>query len=264
MTETTMKHAEELKIPEELLDLGDEIRQTVEDLGEKLVQSTTVYRSQLKQIETQNRKSSATQNGRSKSGTAEIAEPTAVFGGVPYQFFDMIAVGPFQPIGGGPFRPNRIIRAGERAFLIAAIWRNPTPLGFSPGNPSAADVMAGQSYVVRGQTVNVNDVANGPDLGPVTGTFGGGFLDFHVLRIPSVPAPQDGAPRLLDISLTIDVRSVASGLPPFAGYASQWLQLDAYAPFCFPYIPYVDGPVVVPGLVPSFVQDTPVRVLIYS
>ncbi|MFC3743740.1 hypothetical protein [Paractinoplanes deccanensis] len=263
----TTKFSERLEIPEELLDLREEINETVEDLGQRLLKGTDVYRAQIKQIKSQaqTQRTSAARNGQSQGDTSELTEPTAVFGGVPYQFFDMIAVGPFQPIGGPPFRPNRIIRAGERAFLIAAIWRNPAPLAFTMGNPSAADVMAGQPYVIRGQTVNVNDVANGPDLGPVNGTFGGGFVDFHVLRIPAVPAPPDGAPRLLDITLTIDVRSVASGLPPFAGYASQWLQLDTEPPFVFPSIPGTNGqPVVVPGIVPGFVQDIPVRVLIYA
>src|SRR6185436_2517711 len=107
MTETTTKFAETLEIPDELLDLQEEIKQTVEDLGQRLVRSTAVYRNQIKQIGAQSRQASAAQNGRSNDSTAEFAEPTAVFGGVPYQFFDMIAVGPFQLIGSGPFRPNR-------------------------------------------------------------------------------------------------------------------------------------------------------------
>jgi hypothetical protein len=257
MTERMTRPSETLEIPEELGDQGDAIRQTVSDIKERLEQGTEHYRRQIKQMDKQK-----SGNG---SGPAELAEPTAVFGGVPYQFFDLIAVGPFQPIGSGPFRPNRIVRAGEPAFLVAAVWRNPVPLGFTLGNPSAAEVMAGQQFTIRGQTVNVNDVTNGPDLGPVTGTFGAGFVDFRVLSIPSLPAPADGSPRLLDITLTIDVRSVASGLPPFAGYASLWLQLDTEPPFVFPFIPGVNGgPIIVPGLVPSFVRDIPVRVLIYS
>jgi hypothetical protein len=265
MTAPTTKSSEELMIPEELKEKTDEINQIVADLKQKLEQGDTLYRSQVQQVQQSRAPSTLNgRNGHNGNATTEAAEPTANFGGLPYQFFDLIAVGPFQPIGAGPFRPNRILRTGEPAFLIAAIWRNPLPLGFQAGNPSAAEVMAGQQYMVRGQTVNINDVANGPDLGPATGTFGAGFLDFHVLYIPSVPAPPDGSPKLLDITLTIDVRSVASGLPPFAGYASVWLQLDTEPPFVFPYIPYVGGPVVVPGLVPSFVRDIPVRVMIYS
>jgi hypothetical protein len=249
-----------LELPTELEGYRDEIEETIREVRDKLEQGTTHYRSQINKVHNQNRPSP---NGDDR--VARIAEPTAVFSGLPYQFFDLIAVGPFQPIGTGPFRPNRIVRAGEPAFLLAAVWRNPVPLGFTPGNPSAAEVMAGQRFTIRGQTVNVNDVADGPDLGPATGQFGGGFVDFRVFSIPSLPAPEDGSPRLLDITLTIDVNSVESGLPPFAGYASLWLQLDTEPPFVFPYIPGVNGgPIVVPGLVPSFVRDIPVRVLIYS
>lgn len=260
MTEQTTTHREleRLDIPEPLRDHQDALAQVVRDVRAGLERGTTRYRDQTTRLQAEQ------QRQRGAGGTAELAEPTAVFGGFPYQFFDLIAVGPFQFVGPGPFRPSRIVRTGEPAFLLAAVWRNPTPLGFTPGNPSAADVMAGQPFVIRGQTVNVNDVINGPDLGPVNGTFGGGFTDFFFLLIPSVPAPPDGSPLLLDITLTIDVRSVASGLPPFAGYASQWLQLDQEPPFVFPFIPFVGGPIVVPGLVPSFVQDIPVRVMIYT
>lgn len=198
-----------------------------------------------------------------KDNGSEVAEPVSTFLGLPYLWFDLIAVGPFQPVSpGGPFRPSRIIRTGEVAVLLAAVWRNPfpLPLGLSP---SAAQIMAGQQYTVRGQTVDVNGVTDGPDLGPVVNTFGAGNVDIHPLFIPSVPAPTDGSPRLLDISLTIDVRGPASGLPPFAGYASRWLQLDSAPPFVFPSIPGV-GPIVVPGTAPGFVNDAPVRVLIYS
>jgi hypothetical protein len=258
MTEqmTTRRELERIDIPEPLRDQQDALTQVVRDVREGLDRGTARYRDQITKLQAERQPGAG--------ATPELAEPTAVFGGLPYQFFDLIAVGPFQFVGSGPFRPNRIIRAGELAFLVAAVWRNPTPLGFTPGNPSAADVMAGQSFVIRGQTVNVNDVVNGPDLGPVNGTFGAGFTDFFFLLIPSVPAPPDGSPRLLDITLTIDVRSVASGLPPFAGYASQWLQLDQEPPFVFPFIPFVGGPIVVPGLVPSFVHDIPVRVMIYA
>jgi hypothetical protein len=128
--------------------------------------------------------------------TAEIAEPTSSFHGFPYQWFDLIAVGPFQQAapGGGPFVPSRVIRAGEPAVLLAAVWRNPFPLPFGP-NPSAAQVMAGQTYIIRGQTIDVNSVSHGPDLGPVTNVFGAGYINIHPLVIPSVPVPAPGPPR---------------------------------------------------------------------
>jgi hypothetical protein len=263
------------KAPPETLDAIDKL---VKDAHSALEKATQAYGQQYDKLvksasaaragagaprAKQSAARSEATGSRAEEPAAQITDPISDFGGVPYQWFDLIAVGPFQPIQPlGPFAPARVIRSGEIAVLLAAVWRNPFPLPFGP-NPSAAQIMAGQRYTVRGQTVNVNDVANGPDLGPVANTFGAGNVDIHPLVIPSVPAPADGAPRLLDISLTIDVGSVANGLPPFAGYASRWLQLDSAPPFLFPTIPGV-GPVVVPGTVPGFINDSPVRVLIYS
>jgi hypothetical protein len=237
----------------------DAMATLVKDAREALTRGTEQYGRQFHELAD---KAKARLSGNGE-GRAEIAEPLTSFFGVPYLWFDLIAVGPFQQVQPlGPFAPARVIRSGERAFLLAAIWRNPFALPFGP-NPSAAQVMTGMRYTVRGQTVNVNEVSNGPDLGPVNAEFGAGNVDLHVLEIPTVPAPADGAPRLLDISLTVDVRSGTAGLPPFAGYASRWQQLDSSPPFLFPFIPGV-GPVVVPGMTPGLINDTPVRVLIYS
>jgi hypothetical protein len=250
-----------VELPESLREHQSQITQLINDTRAALERGTETYKAQVAMLE------AAAQERRtgSRDATAEIAEPLLNVFGIPYQMLDLIAVGPFQPTAPlGPFLPARIIRAGEPAVLLAAVWRNPTPLPGGGANPSAAQILAGQSFTIRGQTVNVNDVADGPDLGPVSSTFGAGFVDIFALQIPSVPAPPDGAPRLLDISLTFDVRSVALGLPPFAGYASRWLQLDSEPPFVLPTVPGVNGPVVVPGLAPGFVNDIPVRVLIYS
>ncbi|MBL7256264.1 hypothetical protein [Paractinoplanes lichenicola] len=264
MTDTLTRPVEDMEIPDSLKSKSEQIKQTAQQIHDRLESGTTLYRSQVQQMGKPS--ALATQNGhngRSGNGgpAAEAADAQATFGGVPYQFFDLIAVGPFQPIGPvGPFQPSRIIQTGEPAFLIAAIWRNPLPLGFTPGNPSAAQIMTGQSFAVQGLTVNVNSVTPGPVLGPITSVFGAGNINLFVLPIPSLPAPPDLSPRVLDITLTIDVNGVA----PFAGYASTWLQLDSEPPFVFPFLPGAGGgPVVVPGLTPSFVRDTPVRVLIY-
>jgi hypothetical protein len=244
------------------------------DVEQKLKAWSSEYEAQFRQIEQQQRQAriaaQAQPTERAGDGhvePAEIAEPFTTFFGIPYLWFDLLAVGPFQPVApGGPFRPHRILRAGEPAVLIAAIWRNPVPLPGGP-NPSAAQIMTGMPYQVRGQTVNVNDVLNGPDLGPQAGVFGAGFVNVHFLPIPTVPPPSpppaQGAPRLLEIYLTIDVTIPVPGLPPFAGYASRWFQPDTQPPFMFPFIPNV-GPVVVPGLGPGLVNESPVRVLIYN
>ena len=144
------------------------------------------------------------------SATTEIAEPTAVFGGLPYQFFDLIAVGPFQPIGGGPFRPNRIMRPASRPSSSPRLARSGATR-LPAGNPSAAEVMAGQQ--LRGPRPDSQRQRRRERAGSGTG---GRHVRSGLPRLPraahpSVPAPPDGSPRLLDITLTIDVRSVAVG-----------------------------------------------------
>jgi hypothetical protein len=185
---------------------------------------------------------------------------------ITYQWFDLLAVGPFQQVAsGGPFLPHRIIRAAERAVMIAALWRNPLPLPGGP-NPSAAQIMSPFRFTVLGETVNLSSVTKGPDFSPVSGTFGGGFVNIVSMPLPTLPpadAPREGRPTLLEVNLTIDILGVGPGLPPFAGFATRWFQPDLQPPFMFPFIPGV-GPVVVPGVAPGVQNEVPVRILIYT
>lgn len=181
---------------------------------------------------------------------AEIAEPVTPLP-VPYLWFDLMVMGPFQPIApNGPFLPHRIIRAGEPALLLAVLWRNPVSL---LGGPSAAQIMSPFQYVVRGQTIDLNSVTNGPDLGPVTNMFGGGFVNVEMLPLVSLPAPAQGEPRMLEIHVTVDMLGPGPGLPPFAGFATRWFQPDLQPPF-----------LGLPGILPGFLEETPVRALVYS
>ena len=230
--------------------LEEEVQKKLEDWTEK-------YKEQVTQLTTPKPQA---------EGGAEIAEPTSQFFGITYQWFDLLAVGPFQPVApGGPFLPHRIIKVGEPAVLIAALWRNPLPLPGGP-NPSAAQIMSPYQFRVRGETVNLNRVTPGPDLAPVTGTFGGGFVNIVSMPLPPLPpadAPSEGNPTLLEVNVTIDILGAGPGLPPFAGFATRWFQPDVQPPFMFPFVPGV-GPVVVPGIGPGVLNEVPVRILIYT
>jgi hypothetical protein len=234
-----------------------QVKALEEEVQRKLEDWTGQYKEQVTQLTTAKPQA---------EGAAEIAEPTSRFFGITYQWFDLLAVGPFQQVApGGPFLPHRIIRAGEPARMIAALWRNPLPLPGGP-NPSAAQIMSPFRFTVRGETVNLNRVTNGPDFVPVTGTFGGGFVNIVSMPLPAIPpadAPSEGRPTLLEVNLTIDILGVGPGLPPFAGFATRWFQPDLQPPFMFPFIPGV-GPVVVPGVGPGVQNEVPVRVLIYT
>ncbi|BCB75074.1 hypothetical protein GCM10022251_35600 [Phytohabitans flavus] len=170
---------------------------------------------------------------------------------VPYLWFDLMVMGPFEPIApNGPFIAHRIIRAGEPALLLAVLWRNPVSL---LGGPSAAQIMSPFQYVVRGRTLDLNSVTSGPVLGPITNMFGGGFINMEVLPVVPIPAPSRAEPRMLEIHVTVDMLGPGPGLPPFAGFATRWFQPDLQPPFLGQ-----------PGILPGFLEETPVRVLVYS
>jgi hypothetical protein len=217
-------------------------------LRQKLEMHTAVYRQKFHE-----KVAAAEQRAASAAGTAEIAGPVTPGGFfVPsYQWFDLLAAGPFQPTApGGPFEPSRVVRAGEDAVLYAVVWRNPVPLA---GGPSAAQIMAPFEFRIRGETTNLTSVTNGPDLGPVTQVFGAGFINVVAFSIPSLPPPPDGRPTLLEINLTIDVLGPGVGLPPFAGFATRWYQPDFQPSF-----------LGLGDITPAVLNEVPCRVMIYS
>ncbi|GII03983.1 hypothetical protein [Planobispora takensis] len=170
---------------------------------------------------------------------------------VPYLWFDLMAVGPYQRVvPGGPLQPSRVIQSGYEAYLFAVLWRNPTPLA---GGPAAAAVMAPLTYQIRGLTVDLNTVSQGPVLSLPPAAFGPGFINILPMRIPTVPAPADGRPRLLEIYITVDVLGPGIGLPPFAGFATRWFHPDLQPAF-----------LGAPDILPGFVEESPVRVMVYS
>ena len=146
--------------------------------------------------------------------------------------------------------------------MIAALWRNPLPLPGGP-NPSASQIMSPFRYRIRGEVINLSTVQDGIDYSPVTNTFGGNFINLHVMNVPGPSsAPADGQPVLVEANFTVDILGVGLGLPPFAGYATWLLDPDNEPPFVFPFIPGL-GPVIVPGSGPRLQHDIPARYMFY-
>lgn len=198
------------------------------------------------------------------NGNGEVKEATDPFsfpGGIPYQWWNLLLAGPFQPVAPlGPFAAQKIIRHGEPAFMLAAFWRNPASLG---GGPSAAQIMSPFTCQLRLETINLSTVANGPDFVPAPFVFGAGNINIVTIPITAgFPAPVQGNPQLYEVNATADIVGPGGGLPPFAGYATAVLDPDIEPPFLFPFIPGV-GPIVVPGLGPQLQRDTPSRFLRY-
>ncbi|GAB4408782.1 MAG: hypothetical protein Fur0044_02200 [Anaerolineae bacterium] len=182
----------------------------------------------------------------------EAAGPIT-FHPAPYQWWNLLLAGPFQPVAPlGPFLPSKIIRAGEPAFMIATLWRNPAPLPGGP-NPSAAQIMAPFNFSIWLETINLTHVVNGPDFpaGGLAGVFGPGNINSFFIPI-SFPAPVDGRPTLYEMNMVVDILGPGVGLPPFAGYSTWVFDPDFEPPF-----------LGLPGVGPQFQHDIPARFAVY-
>jgi len=249
--------AVEEEAPEAVQEPG--LQEIVTSYEQTLVEATDVYQKQVAELEASAQKAAA-QAAKMETG------PISHFFGVTYQWWNLLVLGPFQRVAPlGPFRPSKIIRHGEDAYMMVALWRNPRPLPGGP-NPSAAQIMAPFNYRIRGEMINLTDVTDGPDFPPLTGIFGAGFTNIHTLRIPRLPAPIDGRPNLYEVNFTVDILGPAKGLPPFAGYSTWVYDPDCEPPFVFPRVVLPDGKIItvrVPGSSGGLQHDTPARFLIY-
>ncbi len=240
-----------------------EIEKHAQVIGEawkaKLLEQSKTYVKQLATL-TRNLHS----NGNGNGEDVEVAEPISSFFGIPYQWWNLLLAGPFQPIAPlGPFQPRKVIRHNEPAFMLAAFWRNPAPLPGGP-NPSAAQIMSPYQCQVRLQTMNLSNVLPGPAFVPAPFVFGGGNVNIVTVPISpgTFPAPGQGNPTLYEMNAVADILGPGSGLPPFAGFATSILDPDTEFPFLFPNIPGV-GPVFVPGIGPHLYRDSGARFQIY-
>ncbi|XUL93485.1 hypothetical protein ACQ86D_48445 [Streptomyces galilaeus] len=217
------------------------IRDTAADIKGKLQGYSRAYEQKYRELSSRR---------VDESPVARIAEPITPLP-VPYLWFDLMALGPFQAVApGSPLLPHRVITAGEQAFLFVALWRNPVPL---LGGPSATQIMSPFTFMVRVHTVNLNTVSTGPAIAPVTSSFGPGNINILAFPIPTTPAPPQGDPRLIEAHVTVDVIGPGPGLPPFAGFATRWFQPDLQPPFLGQ-----------PGILPGTLEEIPVRFMIYS
>lgn len=167
-----------------------------------------------------------------------------------YPWWNLLVVGPFQGLGlppAGPFLPNKVIQAAP-TFIWTILWRNPAPIDWVFGNPSAAQVMNGRNYSLWAEMINLTNVTNGPDIN-IAGTFAvGGFMDAQLL-VFTPPTPPQGKPDLYELNVTVDV---TAGAQPMAGFASWVLDLDTEPAF-------LNRPL----MGPQWQYERPVRFMVY-
>jgi hypothetical protein len=182
-----------------------------------------------------------------------------------YQYWDVLTLGPYQFFGDPPYRPNKIIAWNEWAFFFAGIWIN--PLNSPGGGLSGTTVFGARSYNAYFESINLTNVADGPDL-HIAGTFPSPAPDFTLLWWPIPPnsLPNPGArPNLYEVNFTIDVVELGQPMaafntwhydpdrePGFPTNEPWWFQ------WFFGSVP--DVPVVQPQLQ----HDNPARFLVYQ
>ena len=105
------------------------------------------------------------------------------------------------------------------------------------------------------ETINLTNVVDGPDFGPIVfAPLGGGFLNLFFVPI-AFPAPPQGKPHLYEMNLLADVAGPVPGLP-FAGY-STWVFDPDFEPPIFP-------PFIRPGVAPHWDYDKAARFMVYT
>jgi len=170
-----------------------------EETNDKIQQITQQYKAFLLE-----RTKAYTQRIRSAVQT-EATHPLLPSG---YQYWNCLSVGPYQLTGSTSYMPSNIVEAGEISLMLGVIWINPAD---GPGSSLPGTVVLGdRDYRFRFESVNLTDVANGPDFTQM-GTFSSPASE--VTLIPWIFAPPDPGinPRLYEVNLTVDI--LQSGQP---------------------------------------------------
>jgi len=184
----------------------------------------------------------------------ELAEPTTLSWPL-YPWWNIFLIGPIQYVGPphvGPFMPSKIISHKNRAFMVACVWRNPGPIGWSLGSPSACQVMNGRKFQINFEVVDLTNVSGGPDLEKVEDTFHNApdCLQCYVREIKNFPEPDQGRPNLYNLYATIDITEAEQ---PMAGFATWVLDLDSEPHWMW-----------FPRVRPEWQYDQPAQFMVYK
>ena len=138
-----------------------------------------------------------------------------------YQYLNCLTVGPIQFHADPPYRPSKIIAAGEETRMYGVVWINPvnSPGGGWPGTV----VLGGRNYHVRFETVDLSNVTDGPDW-EENGTFDNPANGIYVFEWRTEEWPDPGpSPRLYETTFTLDI--VEAG-QPMAAFSTWHYDID--------------------------------------
>jgi hypothetical protein len=150
-----------------------------------------------------------------------------------YKMWDVFAVGPVQ-FGVPPFRPNKIVAAGDVVWFFVSVVTNPLPIPGGGGFlPSATQLVAGRPYRLRLQSLNLTNVTAGPAIA-INSIFPGVPSQTFLLGL-SFRTPLQGRPELYEVNVTADVTDNTQ--QPMAAFATHMFDLDVDPGFPNPVPP---------------------------
>ena len=157
-----------------------------------------------------------------------------------------LTAGPIQFFGNPPYRPSKIIAAGEATLMFGVVWINPAngPGGSWPGTV----VLGGRNYRVRFESINLSHVTNEPVWGR-SGAFGNPANQIYIFPWWRTWPDPGVTPNLYETTFTVDI--VETG-QPMAAFSTWHLDLDREPGFLGR--PPVD---------PQWQYDIPARFLVY-
>jgi hypothetical protein len=171
-----------------------------------------------------------------------------------FPWWDLLVAGPYQvsiPVV-GPFKPSKIIAAGETAFMLVGLWRNPAPIPMTGIAP--ATLMGGQDYTLNFELMNVSTVDN-VMFPSITETFQPFPTQFFTVLPPIAltldnPSGQ-GHPDIYELNVTCDL--TGPGNLPMAAFGSWVYDYDTEPAFLSQ-----------PGVPPGWYHERPIRFMVYT
>jgi hypothetical protein len=188
-----------------------------------------------------------------KKGPSASRIPEPITGWPPYPWINIFIAGPFQVIGytsPGHFKPSKIIAHGEKAHIFAFVWRNPGPINWIPGTPSACNVLNGRKFQVNFEVVNLTSVMEGPDVKPIRDDFRHECIQMYCQEMGPFPEPREGKPDLYELYSTIDVIGHEQ---PIAGFTT-WIFDPDYDPHWLFF----------PDVGPHWQYERPMQFMVYK
>lgn len=130
-----------------------------------------------------------------------------------YQYANCLTVGPIQFFADPPYRPSKIIAAGEETLMLGVVWINPAngPGGSWPGTVT----LGGRPFRVGFETINLSDVTHGPDWYRYD-TFDNPAEEIYIFEWRHRWPDPGLSPNLYETTFTLDMTQLGQPMAAFS------------------------------------------------